>query len=125
MKVTDKTCVVLSQCIKIPSSFSKKKIAYLGDVIIVSVQWINPRKFSNLKARLQKKFYKGSIHRGLLIRTKVNYYRIYGVSIKFGENTVVLVTKNVVPVSNRVYGPVLREMCMRWPSLGCVSSCII
>jgi ribosomal protein L14 len=38
MKVTDKTCVVLSQCIKIPSSFSKKKIAYLGDVIIVSVQ---------------------------------------------------------------------------------------
>jgi len=66
-----------------------------------------------LKARLQKKFYKGSIHRGLLIRTKVNYYRIYGVSIKFGENTVVLVTKNVVPVSNRVYGPVLREMCMR------------
>ncbi len=66
-----------------------------------------------LKARLQKKYFKGSIHRGLIIRSKVNFIRLPGVFIKFGENTVVLVTKNVVPVSNRVYGPVLREMCMR------------
>jgi ribosomal protein L14 len=37
LKVTDKTCAVLVQCIKIPGS-AKKKIAYLGDVILVSVQ---------------------------------------------------------------------------------------
>jgi hypothetical protein len=30
-----------------------------------------------------------------------------------------------VPLSNKVYGPILREFCMRWPSLGCVSSCIV
>jgi ribosomal protein L14 len=78
-----------------------------------------------LKPRIQKKFYKGSIHRGLIIRSCVPYHRVNGVWIKFGENTVVLVTKNVVPVSNRVFGPVLREMCMRYPSLGCVSSYII
>lgn len=92
---------------------------------MVSVQWISPRKFALLKARLQKKFFKGSLHRGLVIRSKVNFKRSSGIFIKFGENTVVLVTKNVVPVSNRVYGPVLRELCMRWPSLGCVSSYII
>jgi ribosomal protein L14 len=45
--------------------------------------------------------------------------------LKFNKNSVVLVTKNVVPVSNRVYGPVLRELCMKYPSLGCVSSHII
>jgi len=78
-----------------------------------------------LKARLQARFLKGSIHRGLLIRARVNFVRISGVRIKFDKNTVVLVTKAVVPVSNRVYGPVLRELCMRWPSLGCVSNCII
>jgi ribosomal protein L14 len=78
-----------------------------------------------LKARLQARFLKGSIHRGLLIRARVNFERISGIRIKFDKNTVVLVTKAVVPVSNRVYGPVLRELCMRWPSLGCVSNCII
>lgn len=71
------------------------------------------KKFILLKARLQKKFFKGSIHRGLIIRTKVNYSRLSGVYIRFGENTIILVTKNVVPVSNRIYGPVLREICMR------------
>jgi len=37
IKVTDKTCVVLAQCIKIPGP-KKKKIAYIGDIILVSVQ---------------------------------------------------------------------------------------
>lgn len=40
LKVTDKTCVVLSQCIKV-LGFAEKSIAYMGDVVLVSVQWIN------------------------------------------------------------------------------------
>ena len=39
LHVTDKTCVTLVQCIKVPGS-KKKKIAKLGDVILVSAQWI-------------------------------------------------------------------------------------
>jgi ribosomal protein L14 len=38
LKVTDKTGVVLVQCIKILGASSKKRIAYLGDVILVSVR---------------------------------------------------------------------------------------
>jgi hypothetical protein len=38
---------------------------------------------------------------------------------------VVLVTKRRVPVSNRVYGPILKEFCMRWPSLGCVTRVLV
>jgi len=124
VKVTDKTCVVLAQCIKTPS-YSKKLIAFLADVIIVSVYWISPRKYALLKLRAQRKFNKGTIHKGLLLRVKVNFKRIFGIFFKFGENAVVLVTKTIVPVTNRVYGPVLREMCMRWPSLGCVTTCLI
>lgn len=124
VKVSDKTCVVLAQCIKVLGSWRKKSVK-LGDVFLISVQWINPRKFILLKDRLQKKFLKGTVHRALLIRSKKNYCRISGIFIRFGENTVVLITKNIVPVSNRIYGPILREMCMRWPSLGCVSNCII
>lgn len=37
LKVTDKTCVVLAQCIKVLGAF-RKKIAFLGDIILVSVQ---------------------------------------------------------------------------------------
>jgi len=53
------------------------------------------------------------LHRGLIIRSKSYYVRVDGIRIKFDENVVVLVTRNVVPVSNRVYGPVLREFCER------------
>jgi large subunit ribosomal protein L14 len=62
---------------------------------------------------MQKRYLKGTIHRGLVIRSRMNFQRISGIYLKFDENAVVLITKNVVPVTNRVYGPVLREMCMR------------
>lgn len=51
------------------------------------------RKFALLKARLKRKYLKGSVHRGLLIRSKVNFQRIKGVYLKFGENAVVLITR--------------------------------
>jgi len=113
LKVTDKTGVVLVQCIKILGVSSKKKIAFIGDVILVSVKWINPRKFVKVKERKKKQYAKGTLHRALIVRTKVNYRRIYNLFICFNENSVVLVTKNVVPLCNRVYGPILKEFCMR------------
>jgi len=124
LKITDKTCVTLAQCIKVLGN-SKRRIAYTGDLILISVQWINTKKYARLKARLQQQYLKGSVHRALVIRTKVNFMRITGIRIKFNENAGILITKRVVPVSNRVYGPVLRELCEKWPSLGCVSHCII
>jgi len=112
VKVTDKTSVVLGQCIKVLGQ-KKKRIALIGDVILVSVQWINAKRFVFLKARLQKIFYKGAVHRALIVRSKVNFCRIRGVHIKFNENAVILVTKNVAPIANRVYGPILLELCLR------------
>lgn len=92
LKVSDKTGVVLVQCIKVFGS-SKKRIAYIGDVVLVSVQRINPKKFHNVKLFKKRKFFKGTLHRGLVIRSKVNYCRSSGVFIRFNENSVVLVTK--------------------------------
>jgi large subunit ribosomal protein L14 len=48
LKVSDKTGVSLVKCIKVLGS-SKKKIAYIGDVIIVSVQFVNSKKIQKLK----------------------------------------------------------------------------
>jgi large subunit ribosomal protein L14 len=124
LKVCDKTGVVLVQCIKVFGSY-KKRIAYLGDVILVSVKRINPKKFHKVKLFKKKKFYKGTLHRGLVIRAKYNYCRMSGLFIKFNENSIVIVNKKIVPISNRLYGPVLRELCMRLPSLGCISRYMI
>lgn len=124
LKVSDKTGVVLVQCIKVLGT-SKKRLASLGDVVLVSVKRINPKRFKNVKLFRRKKFFKGTLHRGLIIRTKVNFERIPGLFIRFNENTVVLVNKKTVPISNRVYGPVIRELCMRLPSLGCITRVMI
>jgi len=53
LKVSDKTSIVLVQCVKVLKSY-KKKIAKTGDVILVSVQWINTKKYVLLKARFKK-----------------------------------------------------------------------
>lgn len=120
----DKTAIVNTFCIKILKG-GKSRIAILGEVILICVNSINIKKHILLKPRFQKKFKVGSIHRGLIVRTNKNFLRIKDLWIKFSENSVVIISKQVVPLSNKVYGPVLREFCMRWPSLGCVAMCII
>jgi large subunit ribosomal protein L14 len=124
VKVCDKTGVVLGVCIKV-LGHARKHVANLGDVIVIAVRRINPRKFQKVKLFRRKKFFKGTLHRALIVRCKVNYCRSTGLFIRFNENSVVIVNKKVVPISNRVYGPVLRELCMRLPSLGCVTRVMI
>jgi len=109
---TDKTAIVKVYCIKVLKG-TQQKIAHLGDVIIICVNTVNIKKYIRLKARFQKKFNVGTMHRALIVRTKVNYERIKGIFFKFNENSIVIVTKAVVPLSNKVYGPILREFCMR------------
>jgi len=124
VKVCDKTGVVLAKCIKVFGSY-KKKIAAIGDMVLVSVQRINPKKFKNVKLFRRKKFFLGTLHRALLVRSKVNFRRVVGIFIKCNENSIVIVNKRKVPISNRIYGPIFRELCMRFPSLGCVTRVLI
>jgi large subunit ribosomal protein L14 len=109
---TDKTAIVKVYCIKVLKS-AKKRIAILGDVIIICVNSINIKKFIKLKARFQKRFNVGSIQRALIVRTKTNYSRINGILIKFNRNDIIIVSKQVVPLSNKAYGPIMREFCMK------------
>lgn len=124
LKVCDKTGVVLAQCIKV-LGYAKKRVAFLGDTIVVAVKRINTRRFHKVKLFKRKKFLKGTLHRALIVRTRVNFCRAKGIFIRFNENTVVLVNKRIVPISNRVYGPIPRELCMRLPSLGCITRLMI
>src|SRR5947209_8106762 len=79
---TDKTAIVKVYCIKVLKS-SKNRIANLGDLIIICVNSINIKKFLKLKPRFQKRFNVGSMHRALIVRTKINFPRINGIFFKF------------------------------------------
>ena len=124
VKVSDKTGVVLGQCIKVLGP-TRKRIAFIGDLVIVTVKRLNIDRFKRIKASRRKKFILGTLHRGLVVRSKEQFCRSPGLYYTFNENAVVLVNKKVVPISNRVYGPILRELCMKFPSLGCTSRFMI
>lgn len=124
LKVVDKTGITSVKCIKVLNTV-KNRIACVGDVVVVSVHRLNPRKFHKVKLFKKKKFFKGTLHRGLIVRSRVQFKRMSSIFLRFDENSVVLVNKRVVPVSNRVFGPVPRELCMRLPSLGCVTRFMI
>ena len=112
LSVCDSTGVMLVKCIKVLGPY-KKKIAYMGDLVIVSVQRVNPRRLKRLKLFRRKRFFVGTLHRALVVRSKCNFLRANNIYIRFNENSAVLVNKKVVPVSSRVYGPILKELCMR------------
>lgn len=124
LKIADKTGVSLVRCIKVLGSY-KKRIGKIGDIILTSIIHINPNILRKIKAHKRKKFLVGRLHLALIIRTKINYKRTNNFFIKFNENSAVLVNKRKIPVSNRVYGPVLYELCRKIPSLGCVSKIMI
>ena len=122
--VADKSGTALCQCIKVLGP-GKKRFALLGDVVLVAVQRLNLLRYARLKQRQQEKYKKGTLHRGLIVRSKFSYRRYPGIFVRFDENAVILVNKSVVPVSNRVYGPILTELSLKYPSIGCVSRYLI
>ncbi len=87
------------QCIKVLGG-SKRRYAYLGDVIIVSVKEAIP----NSKVK------KGSVMRAVVVRTSKETKRPDGTYIRFDDNSAVLINTANEPVGTRIFGPVAREL---------------
>jgi len=90
------------QCIKVLGG-SGRKIASIGDIIVVSVKEAIPR------GRVKK----GDIHRAVIVRTAKEIYRNDGSSIKFDNNAAVLITNQNEPIGTRIFGPVTRELRLK------------
>lgn len=112
LNICDKTSVVLGICIKIIGR-RKYKLGTTGNMIIISIRWINPKKQVDMKPRLRRKYSCGVLHRALIVRTKIQFRRATGCLIKFNENAAILINKKYIPLSTRIYGPMLRELCLR------------
>src|SRR3546814_4328091 len=98
LDVADNSGARRVQCIKVLGG-SKRTIAGVGDVIVVSVKEAIPR------GRVKK----GEIHKAVIVRTKKDIRRPDGSTIRFDSNAAVLITNQGEPIGTRIFGPVTRE----------------
>ena len=99
LEVADNSGARRVQCIKVLGG-SKRKVARVGDVIVVSVKEAIPR------GRVKK----GEMHRAVVVRTAKEIRRPDGSAIRFDSNAAVLISQTNEPIGTRIFGPVTREL---------------
>ena len=99
LDVADNSGAKRVQCIKVLGG-SRRRYAHIGDVIVVSVKEAMPGA----------KVKKGETSKAVVVRVKDDTSRTDGTSIRFDENSAVLLNAQLEPVGTRIFGPVAREL---------------
>lgn len=99
LKVADNTGAKWLECIKVLGG-TRRRYAYLGDVIVASVKEATPR------GMVKKK----QVVKAVIVRQVKEYPRKDGTLIRFDENAAVIVDKDNQPKGTRVFGPIAREL---------------
>jgi large subunit ribosomal protein L14 len=99
LNVADNSGAKQVQCIRILGA-TRRRYAYVGDVIIVSVKSALP----NTAVK------KGEVARAVIVRTTKEYGRNDGTYIRFSDNAAVLINETNEPRGTRIFGPVAREL---------------
>ena len=102
LDVADNSGARRVQCIKVLGG-SGRKVANVGDVIIVSVKEAIPR------GRVKK----GDVHKAVIVRIASEIKRPDGSVIRFDKNAAVLINNSNEPIGTRIFGPVTRELRAR------------
>lgn len=103
LDVSDNSGCRTARCIKLIHGF-KNKWGSCGDLILVSI--LKFKKGKKLRAKIQK----GSIVHAVILRTNARYRRKDSSFIRFHDNSIVLLNKQLRPIGTRIIGPVLREL---------------
>jgi large subunit ribosomal protein L14 len=102
LEVADNSGAKRVQCIRVLGG-SRRRYARLGDIVVVAVKEALPD--GNVK--------KGTVQKGVIVRTKKETRRPDGSYIRFDQNAVVLINAATMePIGTRIFGPVAREL--RW-----------
>ena len=99
LDVADNSGARRLMCIKVLGG-SKRRYAYIGDVIKVTIKEASPR------GRVKK----GDVYNAVVVRTAKGVRRPDGSLIKFDNNAAVLLNNKLEPIGTRVFGPVTREL---------------
>ena len=99
LQVSDNSGAKKVECIKV---LNKRQSAFIGDIIIVSIKSTTPKQ--------KTKAEKGGIYKALVVETQNGVLRKDGSSVKFGRNSVVLLTAQGIPLGSRILGLVTYEL---------------
>lgn len=102
LEVADNSGAKRLRCIKVLGG-TRRRYATIGDIIVVSVKEAIP------KAKVKK----GDVKRAVVVRTKKEIKRPDGSTIRFDENSAVLIGDTGEPLGTRIFGPVARELRAR------------
>lgn len=101
--IADNTGAKIGRIFKVLGG-SKKRIAEIGDLVVLSVQVAEPRKMVKKKEVLT----------AVVVRQRKPFRRKDGSYVRFDDNAVVVLAKNpkdpFEPKANRVFGPIPREI---------------
>jgi len=103
LKVSDNSGAKTVKCIKVLGGF-KKKIAKVGDIIIVTIKELR----DNLPPKCKVK--KGQIHKALIVRTKKVIENKNHTFTYFNDNAVILLTKKNRITATRILGPISKKL---------------
>jgi large subunit ribosomal protein L14 len=84
-------------CIKVPFGY-KRRYARVGDIVVVSVKSLRTKRKSTSKVR------KGEIYSAVVVRVKSKTNFFSGESIRFFENSVILLNKQNKIIGTRIFG---------------------
>ncbi len=103
VKIADNSGGKIGRVFKVLGS-SKRRYAEIGDILVLSVQKAEPRKWVKKK----------DVCHAVVVRQRKPYRRADGSYIRFDENAVVIVEKGKQePIAGRVFGPMPRELSLR------------
>lgn len=105
LNVLDNSAPVYVKCIYI---YNKKKIGYYNDLILVVIT----KSIQNLKLNQRSKnnLLKGTLCKAIIVQLKRKLQRKDGTSLKFDNNSCVILNKQMVLAGTRVIGPVTQEL---------------
>ena len=104
LKVIDNSGAKYVRCLKV---LGKKKVGYLGDIIVVSV--LSLRRGRGRKIRVNRK----EVCLGLISSTSFNTARTSGNLIKPYSNSVILLNRKLMPIGNRVFSLTFKELRLK------------
>lgn len=99
VKIADNTGGKIGRIFRVLGG-SRKRVAQIGDVVVLSVQTAEPRK------QVKKK----DILKAVVVRQTKPFRRRDGSYIRFDENAVVIVDEKKEPKGGRIFGPIPREI---------------
>lgn len=100
VNITDNSGAKTGRVFKVLGS-SKKRYAWIGELVVLSVQIAEPRKQTKKK----------DVVHAVVVRTQKPFRRKDGSYVRFDDNAVVIVEKEKrEPRATRIFGPIPREI---------------